>query len=49
MADVDGGRLVAWLRGQAAPPRKPLAASIYDGMAARIERGDFDTTEEERS
>jgi hypothetical protein len=42
---LDRAALMAWLR-TLATHRTPLVAAIYDGLAVRIERGDFDTTEE---
>ena len=42
---LDRAALVAWLRTRS-NHRTPLVASLYDGLAARLERGDFDTTEE---
>lgn len=45
MKPLDRAGLMAWLRTRS-NHRTPLVASIYDGLAARLERGDFDTTEE---
>ena len=44
-APLDRMKLLTWLRSKKGH-RNPLTGSIYEGMTARIERGDFDTTEE---
>ena len=44
---LDRSKLLAWLLSKRGH-RSPLTGAIYDGMRARIERGDFDTTEEAR-
>jgi hypothetical protein len=41
MADLDVTRLLAYLRARAEHP-DPIVYAVLTGMAARIERGDFD-------
>lgn len=38
---IDEGKLIAWLREREAATRSTVLASIYAGLRARIERGDF--------
>jgi hypothetical protein len=38
---VDKARLLAWLTGKTTA-RSALVASVYQGLADRIRRGDFD-------
>jgi len=42
---LDRPKLLAWLLSKKGH-RNPLTGAIYDGMRARIERGDFDTEQE---
>lgn len=43
---VDRGRLEAFLVGMAAEAR-PMRGAIYDGLLARLRRGDFDEEQEQ--
>lgn len=39
---IDKDALLVWLRERTGA-RSPLVASVYQGLAERIERGDFDS------
>lgn len=38
---MDKARLLAWLL-ERAKTEQPIAGAIYEGLAARVRRGDFD-------
>jgi hypothetical protein len=42
---IDKERLLAWLRYRSSGSL--VTGSVYQGLIARIERGDFDTREDE--
>ena len=44
---LDRRKLMTWLLGKKGH-RNPLTGAIYDGLRARIDRGDFDTEETRR-
>lgn len=39
---IDRERLEAWLEGRAAGTGSAIAAAVYEGLLARVRRGDFD-------
>jgi hypothetical protein len=43
---IDKALLLAWLR-ERSNRQNALIASVYQGLADRVERGDFDTREDE--
>jgi hypothetical protein len=44
VVSVDKGALLAWL-GARAQTEGPVPGAIYDGLIARVKRGDFDEEE----
>ena len=46
MATINRRVLLEWLRERAALERSLIQSAVYEGLAARIERGEFDEGEE---
>lgn len=42
---IDAEKLLAWLESKAGA-KSPLAGAIYQGLAARVRRGEFDAHDE---
>lgn len=44
---LDKQALLAWLRDRSYTHESAVVGSVYEGLAVRVERGDFDVREEE--